>query len=274
MPGKIAIVAGGGDLPAQLIRACERADRDVYVLALKDQADPDALPAEPDAWIRMGNAGKGIKLMREAAVEEIVLAGRVRRPSLVELRPDRWTAKAVAKIGWSSFIGDDKTLKAVIRTLENEGFRVVAPESLLDSLVATAGPYGGETPDEQAQADIDHGLAVLRALGAMDVGQAVIVQQGYVLGVEAAEGTDRLIARCAELKREGPGGVLVKACKPDQERRVDMPTIGPRTVEMAFETGLRGIAIEAGSALVLDPTGVQESADRLGVFVVGFGPSP
>lgn len=271
MPGKIAIVAGGGDLPSQLIAACKGAGRDVFVLALTDQADPAAFEIEPDAWIRMGNAGKGIELMRTAGVEEVVLAGRVRRPSLAELRPDAWTAKAVAKIGWSSFIGDDKTLKAVIRTIEREGFRVVAPDSLLDDLVAIEGPYGALTPDDQAKADIAHGVSVLRALGNMDVGQAVIVQQGYVLGIEAAEGTDRLIARCGELKREGPGGVLVKACKPGQERRVDMPTIGPRTVTLAAQSGLRGIAVEAGSALVLDRAGVRDSADRLGLFVVGIG---
>jgi hypothetical protein len=131
------------------------------------------------------------------------------------------------------------------------------------------GPLGRHQPDEQARADIEHGLHVARAIGALDVGQAVVVQQGLILGVEAVEGTDELLRRCASLRRQGPGGVLVKAAKPGQERRVDRPAMGPRTVVVAAETGLRGIAAEAGMTLVIDRAEMVRAADRAGLFVVG-----
>jgi hypothetical protein len=127
-------------------------------------------------------------------------------------------------------------------------------------------------PDAQAEDDIALGFRVVRALGALDIGQAAVVQQGLVLGLEAIEGTDALIARCAALRREGPGGVLVKAPKPGQERRADLPTIGRRTVEAAAAAGLRGIAVEAGASLVIDHAAVAVAADRAGLFVVGVAP--
>src|SRR5579885_1523358 len=142
----------------------------------------------------------------------------------------------------------------------------------VDELVRVAMPEGAlgrVEPDAEAAADIAHGLRIARALGALDIGQAVVVQQGLVLGVEAIEGTDALIARCAGLRRDGPGGVLVKAAKPGQERRIDLPAIGARTVAAAAAAGLRGIAAEAGGALLLDRDEVVRRADAAGLFVVG-----
>ena len=268
MPAKLGIVAGGGDLPIHVITACREAGRDFFILALEDHAQASELPEPADAWIRMGNAGAGIEIFREAGVGEIVFAGRVTRPSISELRPDRWTAKVLAKMGWS-LLGDDGALKTLIREIEREGFRVVAPESLTTELLATEGVFGAVAPDDEAWRDIARGFDVVRALGALDIGQAVVVQQDYVLGVEAAEGTDALIERCAPLRREGKGGVLVKASKPEQERRIDLPTIGVRTVELALQAGLRGIAVEAAGVLVMNARSITEAADRAGLFVVG-----
>jgi len=157
--------------------------------------------------------------------------------------------------------------------LREEGFRVIGPDQLLVGALAAKGPLGSICPDEQSNADIERGLRIARALGALDVGQAVIVQQGLVLGVEAIEGTDELIRRCALLRREGTGGVLVKVEKPGQERRADRPTIGPRTVLLAAETGLRGIAIEANGTIVLDRHEVVRAADGAGLFVIGVSRS-
>lgn len=273
MPARLGIVAGGGDLPAQLIGACRESGREVFVLAIAGHVRPEDLPVPPDGWIRLGEGGAGIRLMREAGVSEIVLAGRVRRPSLAELRPDAWTAKLVARLGWR-LLGDDSALSALVGALEREGFTVTAAERILAGLLATDGVYGAVAPDAEALADIERGLEVGRAIGALDIGQAVIVQQGYVLGVEAAEGTDRLIERCAALKRAGPGGVLVKLAKPGQERRVDLPAVGPDTVACAARSGLRGIAVEAGSVLVVDRPAMVEAADRAGLFVIGVRPEP
>ena len=135
------------------------------------------------------------------------------------------------------------------------------------------GPLGRIRPDEVSQADIERGLRVARTLGVLDIGQAVIVQQGLVLGVEAIEGTDELLRRCAALRREGPGGVLVKIEKPGQDPRADRPTIGLRTVLLAAEAGLQGIAVEANATIVLDHDEVIRAADHAGLFVVGLGDS-
>ena len=182
--------------------------------------------------------------------------------------PDWRAAKLFARIGYRA-IGDDGLLSAIIGELEQEGFRVLGIDQLLDGELADAGPLGAVHPNLQSEADIEHGLRIARALGALDIGQAVIVQQGLVLGVEAIEGTDGLLRRCAKLRREGLGGVLVKVEKPGQERRTDRPTIGPRTVALAAEAGLAGIAVEAGATIVLDRDEVIGAANLAGLFVVG-----
>jgi DUF1009 family protein len=161
----------------------------------------------------------------------------------------------------------------VVEELEREGFRVIGADQLLHQAFVPEGPLGQLCPDRQAQADIGRGMQVARTLGVLDVGQAVIVQQGLVLGVEAIEGTDELLRRCAALRREGPGGVLVKVAKPGQEPRADRPTIGVRTILLAAETGLRGIAVEANVTIVLDRDEVIRAADRAGLFLVGVGGS-
>jgi hypothetical protein len=272
MAGSLGILAGDGELPLRVIEACRAANRPVFVLAFEGAADPATVAGVPHAWVSLGAAAEGLRILRENGVGELVLAGGVRRPSLFSLRPDWRTAKFFARIGYRA-LGDDGLLKAVIRELEEEGFRVIGADSVLGSALAPIGPLGRHRPDAQAQADIAHGFTILRALGPLDIGQAVIVQQGLVLGVEAIEGTDALMARCATLRREGPGGVLVKAAKPGQERRADLPTIGPRTIAGAVAAGLRGIAVEAGTSFVLDRASLVETADRAGIFVIGVASS-
>ncbi len=154
--------------------------------------------------------------------------------------------------------------------MEEEGFRVAGAEEIVRDLIAPEGMIGSIYPDKRAQGDIEIGARMARAIGALDIGQAVIVQNGQILGVEAVEGTDALIKRCAPLKLEERGGVLVKVKKPQQERRVDLPTIGVATVERIAECGFAGVAVEAGASLILDRREVMRRADALGVFVIGF----
>ena len=265
----LGIVAGGGGLPRRLVEACHQTGREVFVLALEGAADHETVADVPHAWCPIGAAGRGLALLRENKVRELVLAGGVRRPSLASLRPDWRAAKFFARVGYRA-LGDDGLLSAVVAELEREGFRVIGPDQVLRAGLATEGPFGRINPDAQAMADIAHGARIARVLGGLDIGQAVVVQQGLVLGVEAIEGTDELIRRCAGLRREGPGGVLVKVEKPGQEQRADRPTIGPQTVALAAEAGLRGIAVEAGATIVLDRGEVVEAADRAGLFVVGI----
>jgi len=269
MPPKLGVIAGGGSLPERIVRACRETGREVFVIAIEGHAEPNGFEDVPHAWLRIGAGGKALKLLREQGVEELVLAGDVRRPSLAELKPDLWTAKFLARVGTNA-LGDDGMLGAVIRELEaSEGFCVVGTDSLLPGLLATAGVYGSVQPDEQAIQDIERGVEVARGIGGLDVGQAAVVQQGLVLAVEAIEGTDAMIGRAAALRREGSGGVLVKVSKPGQESRADLPCIGPDTVRAAAEAGLAGIAIEAGGALVLGRDEVVRAADAAGLFVIG-----
>lgn len=137
-------------------------------------------------------------------------------------------------------------------------------------VLAPEGPLGKVMPNKQAQRDIEIGVKVAHAIGAYDVGQAVIVKNGQILGVEAAEGTDGLIFRCAALAGDGLGGVLVKAKKPYQDSRVDLPAIGIKTIENVHQAGFEGIAIEAGGSVVIDKKAVVNKADALGIFLVGF----
>lgn len=269
MSPKLGIVAGGGEFPGLVIAACRAQGRPFHVLALTGHADPAIIGDAPADWIRLGEAGTGFKRLGAAGVEEVVMIGPVRRPTLRELAPDFRTTKFFAKVGLKA-LGDDGLLRAVARELEEEGFRIVGIDQVLSDCLAVAGLYGQVTPDEQAEADIKRGHQVAQGIGALDVGQAVVVQQGIVLGVEAIEGTDALIRRCGELRRDGPGGILVKVKKPGQDRRLDLPTIGTATVQEAAKAGLRGIAVEAGGALVLGRDAVAAEADRLGLFVVGI----
>lgn len=269
MNAKLGIVAGGGEFPGLAIAACKAQGRPFHVLALTGQADPAVIADAPADWVRIGEAGTGFKRLRDAGVEEIVMIGPVRRPTLKELAPDWRTTRFFAKVGLKA-LGDDGLLRAVAREMEEEGFRVIGIDQVLADCLAPAGPFGAHRPDGQAEADIRRGWEVAKGIGALDVGQAVVVQQGIVLGVEAVEGTDALIRRCGELRRDGPGGVLVKVRKPGQDRRIDLPTIGVRTVEAAAEAGLRGIAVEAGGTLVLGREAIAAKADEAGLFVLGL----
>lgn len=272
MPPKLGILAGGGDLPGRLIAACQSAAREVFVVAFEGETAAAALGAVPHAWTGVAAVGKTLKLLREAGCKEVVLAGPLRRPAFSALQPDLRGAALLAKLAKSG-LSDDAVLSAVVSELERAGFRVVGADEVLNDLLAPEGPIGKLAPGAADRGDIDYGCRVVRALGALDVGQAAVVQNGVVLGVEAQEGTDALIHRCASLQAEGPGGVLVKLGKPMQERRVDLPTIGVTTVENACAAGLRGIAVEAANSLVIDRDGVADAADEAGIFVVGITPA-
>ncbi|MDP6407276.1 MAG: UDP-2,3-diacylglucosamine diphosphatase LpxI [Alphaproteobacteria bacterium] len=270
MTAKLGILAGSGDLPARLVAACRASGREHFVIALNGETEAEAVAEAPQAWLDLPKVGRIFKTLHDQHCREVVLAGPIRRPALRQLKPDRRGLAILPKLLAAG--GDDGLLRIVIEEIESEGFRVVGVDDILADLVAGQGPLGRCEPAPEQQPDLVRGIAVAQALGALDVGQAVVVQQGHVLGVEAAEGTDALLQRCAALRREGPGGVLVKLCKPGQEARADLPTIGPETVAAAAASGLAGIAIEAGAALVLDHDAVVEAADRKGVFVLGLGP--
>ena len=271
MSTKVGIIAGGGCLPGQLIEAIRGQGRDCFVLAIKNSADPAALDGVEHVWLTMGQAGRAFELLHQQGVSEVVMAGPVRRPTFADMRPDWRTTRFFARVGLKA-LGDDGLLSAVIQEFESEGFKIIGADELIGDLLAPLGAWGLLQPDEQALADIRRGIEVAQGLGKLDVGQSVVVQQGIVLGVEAIEGTDQLLERAGAHQRTGPGGVLVKLCKPGQDRRVDLPTIGTRTLEKAHAAGLRGVAVQSGATLVIDMPGLVRMADKIGLFVAGVDP--
>jgi DUF1009 family protein len=270
--GPLGILAGGGPFPGQVAAAARSAGRDVFVLGFEDYADPAVIGAYPHEYARLGAAGRILSLLRKYGCRDLVLVGPVRRPSFMDLRPDFEGTKILARIGRAAFAGDDGLLAAVVRVLAEEGFSVLGAHEIIAEALGPRGSMGRVAPDAQARADIARGAAVVRALGSVDVGQGCIVQQGIVLAVEAVEGTDQMLARAAGLARPGPGGVLVKMVKPGQDRRADLPTIGPRTLVAAAGAGLRGVAFEAGGTLLTDRAACVAEADRLGLFLHGIDP--
>ena len=268
MAPKLGIVAGSGDFPLRLAHACRSTGREPFVLALEGQADPADFAGFATATVRIGAAGRALNLLRRSRVSELAFAGNVSRPPLRSIHPDRRASVFLGKLALRS-LGDDGLLRAVARELEAEGFRIISPASILQDATIPVGPCGEYLPDREACADIARGIEVAAALGRADAGQAVVVQQGVVLAIEAAEGTDALIGRAGAIQRKGGGGVLVKMAKPQQDRRLDPPVIGPTTVRNVASAGLRGIAVESGGVLVLDRKLVVEEADAAGLFLVG-----
>ena len=268
-PSRLGIIAGGGPLPGLIARACTGEGREVLVIAFEGETDPATCAGVPHRWLGLGAVGALLKALRQADCREVVLAGSIRRPSLSSIKVDLRGVRLMGRIARTKSKGDDALLSLVIAELEGEGFTVVGADDLIVTLCAPAGAIGRCAPDADAESDIAVGIEAARALGAQDIGQAVVVQAGRVLGVEGVEGTDGLIDRCATLQQPGPGAVLVKMKKPGQERRADLPTIGANTVEKLAKAGFRGVAIEAGETLILERAAAVARADEHGVFVVG-----
>lgn len=274
--GTLGIVAGGGELPIAVAESARDAGRSVFLVALKGMAAETDVAPFPHEWVSIGEAARVVKVLKGAGCFDVTVAGKVSRPDYRTLKVDALGALAVPKLIAAGLKGDDALLRAVIGLFEKEGLRFVGTTEAAPDLVMRVGVVGRHKPNSEHQADIALGARVVRAMGAHDIGQAAAVCEGLVLAVEAAEGTDAMIDRIASLPETIRGtpkrrrGVLVKAPKPKQERRVDLPVVGTRTVERVAEVGLAGIALEAGGALLMNRRKLAESADRLGLFIFGF----
>ncbi len=271
--GPLGIIAGGGNLPLRVAEAVAASGRAVVVAVLDGHGDGGAFANYPSQVFRWGLAAQLLAWLKGHGVRQVVLAGTVARPSLMSLRPDAAGVKLLARIGRAAFTGDDSILRAVMKVLAEDGFEVIGAQEVLAGLLPPAALLAGPAPDDLARADIQRGIAVCRALGAVDVGQGCVVQQGLVLAAEAIEGTDAMLARAGALRREGPGGVLVKCVKPGQSRLADLPTLGPRTVEGAQAAGLRGLAFEANGTILLDRETTIARAAAAGLFLLAFDPA-
>jgi len=273
----LGLIAGGGDLPKAIAQSVREAGRDVFVVALLGSAEEWVQDFAHDT-ASIGEVGKVVKVLKGVGVTDIVLAGQIVRPKFSELKLDMKGAMVAPRIIAAARKGDDALLRAVVEALERDGFKALGAQEAAPGLLAPEGVLGRIKPDAGDQEDIAAAFKIVRCLGELDVGQAAIVCDGLPLVVEAAEGTDAMIARVATLPAHFRGtpekrkGVLVKAPKPIQDRKTDLPVIGLQTLRNAAAVGLAGIAVEAGGALILGRKAVVEEADKLGLFVIGVRP--
>ena len=276
----LAIICGGGSFPGAVADAVARRGRRPVLFGLKGWADAAVIERYPHHWIAIGQAGRFFRLARAENCREVLFMGTVLRPPISQLRFDWQTLMLLPRVLAFFRGGDDKLLSGVAAIAESGGLRVVGVKEVAPEIFVPEGLFGRCHPSERDRSDIAHALKVIAALGPYDVGQAAVVANNNVLAVEAAEGTDSMLSRIAELRRLGrvtapPGtGVLVKAPKPGQDRRFDLPSIGPRTIENVARAGLAGVAVAAGSAIVAEPEAVAAAADRAGVFVLGVREDP
>jgi DUF1009 family protein len=272
----IGLIAAGGVLPFAVADSLIARGISPVFFALRGVCDPVQVARFRHHWISIGQLGRLAKLLRAESCRELVFIGALVRPALSEIRLDWKTLRAMPSVLKAFRGGDDHLLSSVGRILEKDGFRMVGIKDAAPDLLMPQGCLTRAAPNADASADIARGLEVLRALSPFDIGQAAIVVDGHVLGVEDIEGTDGLLARVARLRAEGrirarPGrGVLVKAPKSGQDLRFDLPTLGPRTIEGTAAAQLAGIAIVAGNTIVAEPQAMIEVADRAGLFVTGL----
>ncbi len=272
----IGLIAGGGVLPFAVADSLIARNISPTVFALKGVCDPAQVSRFRHYWISIGQLGRLTKLLRSENCCDLVFIGTLVRPSLSEIRLDWGTLRVIGNVLAAFRGGDDHLLTGIGGILERDGFRVLGIGDVAPDLLMPQGCLTRAAPDRHAAADIASGRDVLRALSPFDIGQAAVVIDGHVVGVEDIEGTDGLLARVARLRKDGrirartARGVLVKAPKSGQDLRFDLPAIGPRTIEGAAAAGLAGIAIVAGNTIVADPQPMIAAADAAGLFVTGL----
>jgi len=271
---KLALIAGRGDLPSKIAARCEQEGRAVYIVRLAGFAE-DHLERWPGAEFGMAEIGHILKAIKAEGCGAVCLAGYVNRPDFKKLKPDLKGATLLPGIIAAATKGDDALLRKILSIFEHEGLAVEGADDLLGGEALTAGALGRIIPTDDQMLDLKKALHVAEKSGELDIGQGAVVCDGLVLAVEAQEGTDAMLLRTAGLPQELRGragalkGALGKAPKPIQDLRVDMPVIGPRTIELAAAAGLAGVAGKAGKLILIDREAVRDTADRLGLFVWG-----
>ena len=271
-PRRLAIIAGAGDLPLHVGTKARQAGVDVFFALVSGSAREADYKDFPSTTFGLGQLGRFLKEVKARDIGDVVIIGAVVRPALGDLVPDLGLIRHYFAIKNAFKGGDDHLLVGLVRLLEGQGLRVRGPWEFATDLVATEGLLTKARPGKQALAEVKKGYALLEALSPFDMGQAVVVADSRIIAVEGIEGTDRMLARVAALRKSGrlkrnAGGVLVKLPKRGQDLRVDMPTIGPGTVERAAVAGLSGIAIAAGAVLLVDPAATLARAEACGLFL-------
>lgn len=265
---KLGIIAGGGNLPAYLLSACKDKGIEPFIVGFDGQTDAALMNGYNHLWAEFGSVGKIISFFKSNGVTDLVMIGGVKRPPLTQIKPDLKAVRILSRIGLR-VLGDNDLLTVLKKELESEGFTLHGIQDFCDRLLVEEGALARLNPQDADWVDIEFGVKVSQEIGALDIGQSVIVQNGMVVGVEAVEGTDALIERCADLQQKGRGGILVKTRKPQQDKALDMPTIGVQTIINAHKAGLAGIVLHADNVIVVDMKTVAKYADKYKLFIVG-----
>jgi DUF1009 family protein len=272
---RLAILCGAGAFPLEVAGEARRVGRDPFLIGVVGVTDTE-IEAYPHVWVRLGEVGKLFAALKGRAIAEMVIIGAMTRPEFADLRLDWGAVKRAAGIAQLFRRGDNGLLAGIAAIIEREGVRVVGAHEVAPRLLAPVGRIGSRAASTEDETDIAFGGRLLRAVSTFDAGQGVIVASGRVLAIEAAEGTDGMIARVADMRASGrlsfagSAGVLVKAPKQGQDLRLDMPAIGPKTIEGAIDAQLRGVAIASGQVLLLEREVCAREADAEGLFVAGF----
>ncbi|MEI7804497.1 MAG: UDP-2,3-diacylglucosamine diphosphatase LpxI [Hyphomicrobiales bacterium] len=273
--GPLAIIAGGGTLPFAVADAVKARGRRPVMFALQGVVDPEKVKAYPHHWVRYGQTGRLLRLARAEGCRDAVWIGSMVRPRLSQVRLDLASLLLLPKLLKAFRGGDDHLLSSLGKIFEDHGFRLLGAHEVAPEILVPEGVLGRVQPSERDHADIARALELLRAIGPFDVGQAAVIAGNHVLAVEGAEGTDNMLAHVAQMRSAGriPStagtGVLVKAPKSKQDRRFDLPTIGPRTIDGIARAGLAGLAVAAGATIIAEPEQVIAAADREKLFVIG-----
>jgi DUF1009 family protein len=275
----LAIICCGGSLPFAVADSAAAGGRQVMLFAVEGVADAARVADYAHRWVKLGQGGRLMSLMRAAGVHDVVFVGSLTRPSLSKIRLDFGMLMELPAIIFSFRGGDDHLLKKLGGILEKNGFRLVGAHEVAPQITVPNGILTKVAPSPGDLADVERGLGVLKAMGPFDVGQAVVVTGEHVIAIEGIEGTDEMLSRVADLRSRGrlhaPAGrgVIVKAPKPEQDRRFDLPAIGPKTVEGVAAAGLAGIAVAAAETIMAEPAVTVMAADRAGIFIAGVGVS-
>jgi hypothetical protein len=269
---KYALIAGGSNLPLQIIKQLIKDKKDFVVFALKDYSDLQEINklTKNVTLIEIGQTKKTIKKLQALQINKLIFAGSVKKPSITSLKLDSITLKFLLKIAIKGS-GDDQLFKALIDFLKPYGFDIVSTKDICPSLFLNTGIVTKTKPNKIQDTDIEKGIKILKETSHLDIGQAIIIEEGSVLGLEAIEGTEALITRCKNLKlNKKTSGVLIKQAKKGQTEKIDLPTVGIKTIQILHKNNFAGIAIEAKSVQVIDKDAVIKEANKLKIFIKSF----
>jgi len=249
----LGVIAGSGLLPSEIADLHLKQGGNVYIAALEGETDILHITKYQYKQFPIGSVGALLEYFRENNVKEIIIIGGITRPDLKSVKVDKAGSLLIAKILKEKFLGDDNILKIISDFIESKGCKVISPKTLLELGTYEKLYVSNKLPSKQDQIDIELGSQVIKSLSNLDIGQSVIIADGYVLGIEAAEGTDALIRRCELLRKTERGGVLVKMAKLTQDMRLDLPTIGPDTIFYLAKHGYNGLAIQKSGVIIVKP---------------------